>query len=192
MWRSCTCQGEGWRNSSVYDIVVLYHCITCVRPVVTSLCYHHIEAETKWPPFCRRHFQVHFLNDNVWIWIKVSLKSVPKSPVNNIPALVWIMAWCRPGDKALSEPFMVSLPTHICYTRPLIVPCQRHNTPYKSKFNDSVWRQLWIMFLWNCTGIDTKNLEVTLAQVIAWWRQATNHYMSHCLSIYFSSYGVFG
>ena len=28
------------------------------------------------------------------------------------------MAWCRPGDKPLSEPMMVSLLTHICVTGP--------------------------------------------------------------------------
>ena len=28
------------------------------------------------------------------------------------------MAWRRPGDKPLFEPMMVSLPTHICVTRP--------------------------------------------------------------------------
>ena len=28
------------------------------------------------------------------------------------------MAWRRPGDKPLSEPMMVSLPMHICVTRP--------------------------------------------------------------------------
>ena len=27
------------------------------------------------------------------------------------------MAWCRPGDKPLSEPMMVRSPTHICVTR---------------------------------------------------------------------------
>ena len=58
------------------------------------------------------------LNENVWIPIKISLKFVPKGPINNIPALVQIMAWCRPGNKPLSEPMMVSLPTHICVTRP--------------------------------------------------------------------------
>ena len=46
--------------------------------------------------------------------IKISLKFVPKDRINNIPALVQIMAWRRPGDKPLSEPMMVSLPTHIC------------------------------------------------------------------------------
>ena len=59
-----------------------------------------------------------FFNENVWISIKISLKFVPKGPINNIPALVQIMAWRRSGDKPLSEPMMVSLPTHICVTRP--------------------------------------------------------------------------
>ena len=63
-------------------------------------------------------FKCIFLHENVWIPIKISLKFVPKGPVNNIPALVQIMAWCRPGDKPLSEPMMVSLTTHICVTRP--------------------------------------------------------------------------
>ena len=47
-----------------------------------------------------------FLNENVWISIKISLKFLPRSPVNNIPALVQIMAWCRSGAKPLSEPMM--------------------------------------------------------------------------------------
>ena len=59
-----------------------------------------------------------FFNENVSISIKISLKFVPKDPINNIPALVQIMAWHRLGDKPLSEPMMVSLPTHICVTRP--------------------------------------------------------------------------
>ena len=59
-----------------------------------------------------------FLNENVIISIKISLKFVPKGPINNIPALVQIMAWRRPGDKPLSKAMMVSLLTHICVTRP--------------------------------------------------------------------------
>ena len=63
-------------------------------------------------------FKCIFLNENVCIPIKISMKFVPKGPINNIPALVQIMAWRRPGDKPLSEPMMVSLTTHICVTRP--------------------------------------------------------------------------
>ena len=59
-----------------------------------------------------------FLNENVWISIKISLKFIPKGPINNIQALVQIMAWCRPGNKPLSGPMMVSLPTYICVIRP--------------------------------------------------------------------------
>ena len=63
-------------------------------------------------------FKCNFLNENVWISSKMLLKFVPKGPTNNIPALVQIMAWRQPGDKPLSEPMLVSLPMHLCVTRP--------------------------------------------------------------------------
>ena len=63
-------------------------------------------------------FKCIFLNENVRISIEISLKFLLKGPINNILALVQIMAWRRSGDKPLSEPMMVSLPTHICVTRP--------------------------------------------------------------------------
>ena len=63
-------------------------------------------------------FKYIFLNENVKILVKTSLKFVPEGPIDNITALVQIMAWRRPGDKPLSEPMMVRLPTHICITRP--------------------------------------------------------------------------
>ena len=59
-----------------------------------------------------------FLNENAGISIQISMRSVNKGPINNIPALVWLKAWSRPGDKPLSEPMLVRLPTHICVTRP--------------------------------------------------------------------------
>ena len=59
-------------------------------------------------------FKCIFLNENVRISIKISLKFVPKGPINNIPALFQVMAWRRAGNKPLSEPMMVSLPKHIC------------------------------------------------------------------------------
>ena len=106
-----------------------------------------MEAGTKLPPHCRQQLQKHFiewkvlhfnslkprqngshfaddifkcifLNENDWIPIEISLKFVPKGPINNIPALVQIMAWRLSGDKPLSESMMVRLPTHICVTRP--------------------------------------------------------------------------
>ena len=42
----------------------------------------------------------------ICIWFKISLKFIPKGPINNIPALFQIMAWWRPGNKPLFEPMM--------------------------------------------------------------------------------------
>ena len=47
-------------------------------------------------------FKLIFLNENIRISIKISLKFVPKGPIDNVRSLVQIMAWRRPGDKPLS------------------------------------------------------------------------------------------
>ena len=63
-------------------------------------------------------FECIFSNENVWISLEISLKFVPEVRIDNIPALVQIIALRRPGDKPLSESMMVSLLTHICVNRP--------------------------------------------------------------------------
>ena len=57
-----------------------------------------------------------FLNENIWISIKISLKFVPKDPANSIPALVQIMAWCRSGAY------------------------MRHSVSYSKRRNSARWR----------------------------------------------------
>ena len=47
-----------------------------------------------------------FVNENDRILIQISLKFVPKGPINNKAALVRVMAWRRTGDKPLSEPML--------------------------------------------------------------------------------------
>ena len=68
----------------------------------------HIEAKTKWPPFLRRYFKYIFLNENIWILIDISLKFIPKGRINNIPALVQIMAWRQLGanDGKFTDAYM--------------------------------------------------------------------------------------
>ena len=63
-------------------------------------------------------FKYIFLNENDWISLNISLKFIPKVRINNIPSLVKIMAWCRPGAQPLSEPMLGNSLTHICVTRP--------------------------------------------------------------------------
>ena len=52
------------------------------------------------------NFRCIFLNENDRIPIRISLKFVPRSPIDNKPALVQVMAWRRIGDKPLPEPML--------------------------------------------------------------------------------------
>ena len=51
-------------------------------------------------------------------------------------------------------------------------------------------------FLWNCPtpviwmSLDSSDDQSTLVQVMAWWRQATSHYLSQCWPRSLSPYGV--
>ena len=47
------------------------------------------------------------LNENFQIWNKISLKHAPLGLIENMAALVQIMAWRQTGDKPLSEAMMV-------------------------------------------------------------------------------------
>ena len=58
-----------------------------------------------------------FVNENVWISIKISHNFVRMGPISNIPAMVQIMDWRRPGDRPLYEAMVISLLTHICVNR---------------------------------------------------------------------------
>ena len=55
------------------------------------------------------------MNENLRILIQISLKFVPNAPIDNKASLVQVVAWCLPGDKALSEPMLTQLPdVYIC------------------------------------------------------------------------------
>ena len=51
-------------------------------------------------------FKCIFLNEIDKIPIQLSLKFVPRSPIDNKPALVQVMAWSRTGDKPLPVPML--------------------------------------------------------------------------------------
>ena len=83
-----------------------------------TICLNTLRLRQNGCHFPNDTFKCIFLNENIRIAIKISLKFVPKGPISKIPALVQIMAWRLPGDKPLSEPMMVRLLTHICIIRP--------------------------------------------------------------------------
>ena len=42
-------------------------------------------------------------NESVWIPITISLKFIPKAPIDSKSALVQVVAWHRTGEKPLPE-----------------------------------------------------------------------------------------
>ena len=74
---------------------------------------------------------------------KISLKFIPMVRNDNIPSLVQIMAWRRPGDKPLSEPMMDGLLPHICFTRPQWVKAIGRNIAVDWVRFSYIWNQLF-------------------------------------------------
>ena len=112
-YHGCWCLGDvrSWRISSHnFDLVLPEYSTFIIRWIYTLRPRQEIRH------FADDIFTCIFFNENCSILIKISLKYVRKGPIDNNRALVQIMALRRSGDKPLSEPMMVSLPTHICVT----------------------------------------------------------------------------
>ena len=97
--------------------------VTFKKSVLFSLLSIHLTdtppPPTKWPPFRRRNFQMHFHEWNV-LCFDLNFNDVcSKGPIDNNSTLVQVMAWHRTGDKPFPEPNQCwsSSLTHICGTR---------------------------------------------------------------------------
>ena len=93
-------EGIPSRKSFVSYIFYATRCIL----IGISVLHNTLRPRQNGRRFADDTFKRIFLNENVRISIKISLKFVPKGPINNNPAS--------------SEPLMVSLLTHVCVTRP--------------------------------------------------------------------------
>ena len=51
---------------------------TLVVPIICTAIYSHIEVETIWPPFPRRHFQMDFFNANICFSTNILLNLLPE------------------------------------------------------------------------------------------------------------------
>ena len=49
---------------------------------------------------------MHFFMESVYIWIVISLKFLPKVPIDNKPPFFQMMVWRLTSDKSLSEPML--------------------------------------------------------------------------------------
>ena len=83
-------------------------------------------------------FKCIFLNENVWILIKISLKLVPKGPINNIPSLIQIMARHQTGNKPLSEIMLICCSNAYMRHSASITLTADHTIPTAGLFNQMV------------------------------------------------------
>ena len=110
--------------------------------------------------FANDFFKCIFVKENVQVSIKIALKFVPEGPINNIPALVQIIGWHRPGDKTLFEPMMVSVLMHIWVTRPQWVNhwqaffLGKHRNTF-AFYIDSRYQNVWAPDTLQCCSADT-------------------------------------
>ena len=54
-----------------------------------------------------------FFNEHVWISIKISLKFVPKGPIDNNLMLVHVLAWCRTGEKPFPNQMLTQVTAYM-------------------------------------------------------------------------------
>ena len=119
-------------------------------------------------------FRCIFLNENICILIKISLKFVPKGPIDNNPALVEIMARRRIYDKPLSEPMLVQ------FTDAYIRHCGRSVNAFRPEQNGCHFAAgilkciLWNANLWwfdptlNFVPNDPVDNKYFLVQILDW------------------------
>ena len=86
--------------------------------LITKMAINSLRPRQNRCHFADNIFKCNFLNENVWIPMKISLKFVPKGPIDNIPALVQIIAWREQATSHYLNQWWPSSTTHICVTRP--------------------------------------------------------------------------
>ena len=81
-WQVNIGSGNGWQ------------CLSKSMPPICHLAtMSDTEPRTKWSPLCRRHFQIHFMQSKLLHFYLFFLNFISKCPIDNLTALVSVMAW---------------------------------------------------------------------------------------------------
>ena len=113
----------------------------------------------------------------------MSLKFVPQCPINNMPTLFQIMAWCRMSSKALSKPKMALFTYVSLGLNELIIHAwvTIYNYYHLLGF---YWicliENLILNTLWPSDIIWWQGSRSTLAQAMACCLTAPSHYLNQC------------
>ena len=165
----------------------------CTVLLITGICFpvNALRPRQDGCHFPDDIFKCIFLNENAWILFTISLNFLPKGPINNIPALVQIMAWHQPGDKPLSEPRMLRLSTHICVIWPqwvknglnignMVVCVSRHGLCITTKCGIGIGIGIKKITI----GIPMVNCVWMLTYTVIWWSLTLDCDMGKILTWY--------
>ena len=75
------------------------------KPLVESM-WTHLPLDKLVAILSDDIFKYIFLSENDRISFQITLKFVPRGPIDNKPALFQVMAWRQTGDKPLPEPML--------------------------------------------------------------------------------------
>ena len=148
-------QCDGIELSSAKSLVLLQlNYVLCIS--FTFSTFNTLRPTQNGRHFADGIFKCFFLNENVWISIDILLKFVPKGPINNIPALVQIMAWRRPGDKPLLYPRSTEGGKGVYWIHPDVCPSVRPSVrpsvgKVSATFRENYWLNSfhpWDLYLW--------------------------------------------
>ena len=112
-------QDAFWRDILYMLCRFIFYLGTVVLDPARIYSRHHVKSS---PPaqndshFADDIYKYIFLNEKFYILIWISLKFIPKGPIDYMPPLVQVIAWCGTGDKPLPQCWPMSL-THKCGTR---------------------------------------------------------------------------
>ena len=104
------------KRQTSLDIFLLHWNYYGYSPLTTSICLNSSPLGQNGRHFADESFRWVFMNEKFCILIRISLKVIPKGPIEDNPALAQIMAWRHTGDKPLSEPKLIQF----------IDACMRH------------------------------------------------------------------
>ena len=96
-----------WIRHIMVSSILATYCLDKSPRIVHAV--NTLRASKMAAVFADNIYKCIFLTENVLISLNISRKFVLEIPINNIPALVQIMAWRPPNDKPLTEPMMVYL-----------------------------------------------------------------------------------
>ena len=120
-------------------------------------------------------FRCILVNEKFCISVKDSLNFVSWGSIDNDPALVQIMAWCRIADKPLSEPMLTWFTDEYMGTRGDELKYCSLVMPYRNLDMGQHWLSYWLVALWHqavtCTNLDFSLVTFTEIdlKVIAQW-----------------------